>query len=29
MYRLWEALDKAKELKWVELSHELDNDSPY
>lgn len=28
MYKLWEALDKAREYKWVELSHELDNDSP-
>ena len=29
MYKLWEALDKAKKLKWVELSHSLSNDSPY
>ncbi len=29
MYKLWEALDKAREYKWVELSHELNNDSPY
>ena len=29
MYKLWEALDEAKKLKWVELSHSLNNDSPY
>ena len=29
MYKLWEALECAKGLKWVELSHEIDNDSPY
>lgn len=29
MYNLWNALDKAKKMKWVELSHELDNSSPY
>ena len=29
MYKLWEALKSAKEYKWVELSHQLDNDSPY
>ena len=28
-YRLWEALDCAKQLRWVELSHPLTNDSPY
>ena len=28
-YRLWEALDRAKQLRWVELSHPLTNDSPY
>ena len=28
-YRLWEALDSAKQLRWVELSHPLTNDSPY
>ena len=29
MYKLWKALDEAKKLKWVELSHSLNNDSPY
>ncbi len=29
MYQLWEALKKVQGLKWVELSHEIDNDSPY
>ena len=29
MYKLWSALEEAKKLKWVELSHELDNTSPY
>lgn len=29
MYTLWNALEKAKALKWVELSHSLDNSSPY
>ncbi len=29
MYELWKALEKAKEYKWVELSHSLNNDSPY
>ena len=29
MYRLWNALEEAKKLKWVELSHELSNESPY
>ena len=29
MYKLWESLDKMKQLKWVELSHSLNNDSPY
>ena len=29
MYRLWNALNDAKALKWVELSHPLNNDSPY
>lgn len=29
MYKLWELLEQAKGLKWVELSHPLDNDSPY
>ena len=29
MYKLWESLEKMKQLKWVELSHSLNNDSPY
>ncbi len=29
MYKRWEALESAKKLKWVELSHSLNNDSPY
>ena len=29
MYKLWDALNEAKKLKWVELSHSLNNDSPY
>lgn len=29
MHKLWNALAEAKELKWVELSHLMDNDSPY
>ena len=29
MYYLWNALEDAKKLKWVELSHSLNNDSPY
>ena len=29
MYKLWEALNEAKKMKWVELSHSLNNDSPY
>ncbi len=29
MYKLWEDLKKAKEYKWVELSHSLNNESPY
>ena len=28
-YKLWEALEKARTYKWVELSHSLNNDSPY
>lgn len=27
-YLLWKVLDKARKLKWVELSHPLTNDSP-
>ena len=29
MYKLWESLADAKKLKWVELSHPLNNDSPF
>ena len=29
MYKLWDALDSAKKLRWVELSHPLNNDSPF
>ncbi len=29
MYKLWNALEEAKKLKWAELSHSLNNDSPY
>lgn len=29
MNKLWSALESAKKLKWVELSHLMDNDSPY
>lgn len=29
MYKLWEALNEAKKYQWVELSHSLNNDSPY
>ena len=29
MYKLWDALNSAKQLKWVELSHSLNNHSPY
>ena len=29
MYKLWDALECARKLRWVELSHELTNDSPY
>lgn len=29
MYKLWNALDEAKKLRWVDLSHSLNNDSPY
>lgn len=29
MNNLWSVLNKAKQLKWVELSHLMDNDSPY
>ncbi len=29
MYKLWEELENLKKYKWVELSHSLNNDSPY
>lgn len=29
MYKLWEQLEQLKKLRWVELSHPLDNSSPY
>ena len=29
MNKLWNVLKEAKDLKWVELSHCLDNESPY
>ena len=29
MYALWKTLSELKDLRWVELSHELNNDSPY
>lgn len=29
MYPLWDALSQAKALRWIDLSHPLDNDSPY
>ncbi len=29
MYELWNALKKAQDYRWVELTHPLDNDSPY
>ncbi|MBQ6551016.1 MAG: cyclase family protein [Lachnospiraceae bacterium] len=29
MYRLWDALNEAKKLKWVDLTHAMDNTSPY
>ncbi len=29
MYKLWNQLKEAKNYKWVELSHSLNNDSPY
>ncbi len=28
-YTLWDALQKSKKYQWVELSHSLNNDSPY
>lgn len=29
MYKLWEALKEAKKYRWVELSHSLNNESPF
>ncbi len=29
MSQLWDALAKAKNCRWIELSHPLDNSSPY
>ena len=29
MYKLWNQLDELKKMKWVELSHRMNNDSPY
>lgn len=29
MYQLWEDLKKLKSYRWIELSHSLNNDSPY
>ena len=29
MYKLWDELNKAKKLRWIELSHPLDNSSPF
>lgn len=29
MYTLWKALEEAKGYKWVDLTHSLNNDSPY
>lgn len=29
MYRLWQELARLKNMKWVELSHLMNNDSPY
>ena len=29
MYKLWETLNEMKKYRWVELSHSLNNDSPY
>ena len=28
-YKLWNVLEEAKKYKWVELSHSLNNESPY
>lgn len=29
MYKLWDALEKAKAMRWVDLTHPLDDSSPY
>ena len=29
MYKLWDALERAKRMKWVDLTHPMDNTSPY
>lgn len=29
MYKLWNQLEELKKYKWVELSHSMNNDSPY
>lgn len=29
MYRLWDELEKMKKMEWVDLSHSLNNESPY
>ena len=29
MYKLWNTLNDLKQYRWVELSHSLNNDSPY
>lgn len=29
MYKLWEELKELKKLRWIELCHPLNNDSPY
>lgn len=29
MYELWNALEKARQYRWVDLSHSLNNESPY
>ena len=29
MYKLWDGLKKVQQMRWIELSHPLDNDSPY
>jgi kynurenine formamidase len=29
MYKLWEELENLKKYRWVELSHSLNNDSPF